>query len=80
MSAEVQRIGAGRVFECRRCGDDVIVYELPVPFVDPDRFTCLACLDERHKPVQLALAVEKRKAPTRVEDRRYDPAQSTIPF
>lgn len=60
---------------CRACGGEVDVYEEPVQFFDPARFTCVPCLDPRHAQLQLGAAI-----PTRTETRRYEPKQAVIPF
>jgi hypothetical protein len=64
-----------RTLTCTTCGSEVAVYELPVRFIDPQRFRCLACVDGRH--AQLALAAG---TPAKVEHRRYDPEQAEIGF
>jgi len=63
-----------RVMTCNSCGEEVEVFEAPVPFTDPARFTCVQCLDPRHRPLELAV-----DGP-RTETRRYDPATAQIPF
>ncbi len=67
-----------RQLVCNDCGDVVEVFEEPVEFVDPARYVCLECLDDRHKPEQRTLELVP---PARREERKsYDPAQAAIPF
>ena len=67
-----------RVLTCNGCGDDVEVFEVPRPFMDPARFRCIPCLDTRHAPAQLAIVGDD--VPTRTETRSYDPSLAEIPF
>lgn len=53
------------------------MYEAPRPFIDPDRYVCVACLDDRHEAAQLEL--QEKVAPL-VEERSYDPEIAEIPY
>lgn len=68
-----------RRFTCTSCGQEIDVFELPVPFVDAERFRCIPCMDSRHEAVQLEL-VGSSARPARREERRYDPAQAAVPY
>lgn len=68
-----------RLLTCGRCGDEVRVYELPRPFIDPARYVCGECALVAKEPEQLAL-VEPVKTRTRSETRSYDPAMAELPI
>jgi hypothetical protein len=77
----IPRADAPRRFTCTRCDEPVDVFELPRPWVDPDRFVCIPCLDARHTaPAQLELVEPGRKPPARTETRAYDPSFAEIPY
>lgn len=70
-----------RPLVCTRCGETVLVYEAPAPFIDPALFVCGDHLVDVDRDVQLELVDESgRNTDTRVEERSYDPALAEIPF
>lgn len=70
-----------RTLVCTRCGESVLVYEAPVPFIDPELFVCGDHLVDVDRDVQLELVDESGRNPEpRVEERSYDPALAEIPF
>lgn len=58
---------AGRKLTCIKCGLVWTVFEIPRPFIDPERFDCLQC------------GTLDLLTPT-VQARRYDPAIAELPF
>lgn len=59
---------------CTVCLETWTVIEIPQPFVDPDLYTCPACLrGDLCEAEQLQLS-------ERVDTRTYDPALAEIPF
>jgi hypothetical protein len=71
-------VSDGRLLTCVDCGEEIFVYEVPVPFCDPATFRCVFCLDPRHERAQLEL-VTGTPSP-RSEVRNYDPAQAAFPY
>lgn len=71
----------GRMLECGGCGEAVEVFELPGPWIDPARFRCIPCLDDRHarREPQLELVPQERVT-RKAETPAYDPAQARIPY
>lgn len=67
----------GRNLLCTRCGEQVLVYEIPRPWIDPNLYVCGQCLKPSDGLVQTALELEQA---LRTEERRYDPQQSLIPY
>lgn len=69
---------SGRVLTCQSCGEDVRVYELPRPFIDPLLYVCSDC----HVPVREEEQGEQLSLPEvqREETRNYDPTIAEIPF
>jgi DNA-directed RNA polymerase subunit RPC12/RpoP len=68
-----------RLLTCTRCGEEVHVYEVPAPWIDPALYRCATCLSQRERAAQLTLLPRGRYQP-RSEHVRYDPGQSAIPF
>ncbi len=62
-----------RALRCTSCRELVEVIEIPVRFLDPERYTCGRCLSG--ETGQLAIEEETRR-----EERKYDPQQSLIPI
>lgn len=66
-----------RILKCKCCGEDIQVYELPREFVDPEKFTCVPCLDDRYWDLypQCRAAVRRR-----LIKKPIDPSTMPIPF
>jgi hypothetical protein len=67
-----------RELVCTDCAEIVEVFEEPYEFVDPDRYRCGDCMQDRKQPEQRTLELVPK--PKRSERKAYDPAQSAIPF
>lgn len=65
----------GRQLTCTTCGEDVLVHELPGPWIDPARYRCGECQQGKRQP-----QLELLQGGLRHERPAFDPSQATIPF
>jgi DNA-directed RNA polymerase subunit RPC12/RpoP len=65
------------VLTCTRCGERVLVTEIPRPFADPQRYVCNECKRPVDRPQGEQLELVERQ---REETLDYDPSMAEIPF
>jgi hypothetical protein len=66
-----------RMLVCICCHDEIEVFELPKQFIDPSKFTCVPCLDDRYWDLYPQCRAAARR---RLIRKPIDPATMPIPF
>jgi hypothetical protein len=62
---------------CNECSRPVVVFEAPANWIDPARYVCGRCIEDRARPRQSTLPLDARISN---ETPKYDPAQARIPY